>query len=74
MPDEQLAMIERVPVGAMVVTVALRRRGPSGLSYTEPSKLGNTPRCPASLTLASRPSASMKPMTFSPRATASSLS
>src|SRR5664279_5446650 len=44
MPLEQPAMMLIVPVGAIVVTVALRTRAPPGASKMEPSKLGNTPR------------------------------
>ena len=63
MPLEQPAMMLMVPVGAMVVTVALRTRAPSGLSKMEPSKLGNTPRSRASSSLSARASSWMKPMT-----------
>src|SRR5450756_1382506 len=52
MPLEQPAMMLMVPVGAIVVTVALRTRAPAGLSKMEPSKLGNTPRSRASEELA----------------------
>ena len=67
-PEEQLPMIESVPVGAMVVTVALRvgHRQASRRSTLRSS--GSTPRSSASLFDAARASAWMKPMTFSPRA------
>jgi hypothetical protein len=56
-------MMLMVPVGAIVVTVALRTRAPAGLSKMEPSKLGNTPRSRASSSLAARASSWMKLMT-----------
>jgi len=44
-PEEAPAMIEMVPVGAMVVTVALRWGRAPFLSKMEPLKLGKAPRC-----------------------------
>jgi hypothetical protein len=43
-PEEEFAMIEIVPVGAMVVTVALRIGSAPGLSKIEPLKFGKEPR------------------------------
>ena len=40
--------MEMVPVGAMVVTVALRMGPSPGRSKMEPSKFGNVPRTAAS--------------------------
>ena len=65
-------MIEMVPVGAMVVTVALRMGGAPFLSKIEPLKLGNEPRFLASSCEARCPSSLMNFMTFSPSLTASS--
>lgn len=45
MPEEQPARMERVPVGAMVVTVALRSGSP--WPYIELAQLGKAPRCAA---------------------------
>lgn len=58
-------MMLMVPVGAIVVRVAFRTFAPPGVSYTEPSKLGNTPRSSASSTDAAVASASTKPMSSS---------
>ena len=63
MPLEQPAMMLIVPVGAIVVTVALRTRAPPGASKMEPSKLGNTPRSRARSSLAARASSWMKLIT-----------
>ncbi|VVC71742.1 Uncharacterised protein [uncultured archaeon] len=72
-PEEQPAIIESVPVGAIVVTVAFLIAGAPGLSKTEPLKLGKGPRAFASSCDAIAPSVSMKPITFSAVLTASSL-
>jgi len=61
-PLEHPAMMLIVPVGAMVVVVAFRTRGPPSRSYTEPAKFGNTPRSAASSTEAARASSCTKPM------------
>ena len=56
MPEEQLAMIEIVPVGAIVVTWALRMSRPSRcVSHTLPFQLGNGPRVSARCWLAAQP-------------------
>ena len=43
MPLEQFAMIDNVPVGAIVVNVAFLNSAASGTSYMLPLKLGNAP-------------------------------
>ena len=43
-PLEQSAMMDSVPVGAMVVSVAFLSLGAPGRSYTEPPKFGKAPR------------------------------
>ena len=70
-PEEAPAMMEMVPVGAMVVTVALRIFPLPGRSKMEPLKLGKVPRTLASSREAACPSSLMNFITFSPRAIAS---
>ncbi len=69
MPEEHPAIIERVPVGAMVVTVALRTLALP--SKTLPWWLGNTPRSFASAIEAALPSVCTKLMVRSASSTAS---
>jgi len=73
MPGEQSAMMLIVPVGATVVTVALRRRRPSD-SRRLPLKLGNVPRVRASSADAAWPRSRINRMIRSPIASASALS
>jgi hypothetical protein len=70
MPDEHPAITERVPVGAMVVTVALRRgRSPraAGALVFHP---GKGPRRAPRRSLSAWASAWTKPMTSVPSANA----
>ena len=65
-------MIEMVPVGAMVVTVALRMGAAPFLSKIEPLKLGKEPRCLPNSWEARCPSSLMNFITFLPSLIASS--
>ena len=73
MPLETPAMMEMVPVGAMVVRVALRTRRPLAAQVLS-SQLGKTPRSRARSSLALMASSWMNPMTWWPSRMASSLS
>ena len=70
-PLEQLAMMEMVPVGAMVVRVALRTRRPLAAQVLS-SQLGKTPRSRASSSEPRTAFSLMKPMTSWARRMASS--
>ena len=60
MPEEHPAMIEIVPVGAIVVTWAFRMSWPSRwVSHTLPFQLGKGPRLRASCSLATQPASRM---------------
>ena len=63
-------MMEIVPVGAMVVTVALRIGGSPRLSKREPGKFGKGPLSRASSREAVWPSSRINFMTSSARASA----
>ena len=74
MPEEQPATTDRVPVGAMVVTVALRRGAsprPAGALVAQP---GNGPRSEARARLAACASRATKPMSSPASASASGAS
>ncbi len=74
MPEEQPAIRARVPVGAMVVTVALRRGGRPARAGALVDQPGKGPRSSASRSLARRAVRCTCPISSSARASASGAS